>query len=241
MRFTKKNAAPNAKPTRTDDQTRLPTSPMSASTTAGNAIGHQLSAGKAVVSTTPLTTEVSTAAHSGTIGRGAAARGTRQSYAGLRTAPARRPRRQRGSDRAVCHDAAADRIERLARGRGKRSVSDERELIEQVDRLLRPADEIARSHVGLDQHPLQRHSTRPRVHGLRETTGDRLGPGQVMFPLEVVKTLPEAFGRRQSGAERSARQSPFTRSGVVTPRFVHQAARERREGRGIQIPPDSGP
>ena len=102
-----------------------------------------------------------TAAHSGTIGRGAAARGTRQSYAGLRTAPARRPRRQRGSDRAVCHDAAADRIERLARGRGKRSVCDERELVEQVDRLLRPAHEVARSHVGLDQHPLQRHSARP--------------------------------------------------------------------------------
>ena len=50
--------------------------PISASTTAGKAIGHQLSAGKASVRSTPLATEASTAAQRGTIGRGAAARVT---------------------------------------------------------------------------------------------------------------------------------------------------------------------
>ena len=75
-RLTKKNAAPKAKPTRSAENTPRPTSAMSARMTAGTAMGHQLSAGKAVVSRTPPAKDAATAAHSGRSGRGSAARGT---------------------------------------------------------------------------------------------------------------------------------------------------------------------
>ena len=75
------------------------------------------------------------------------------------------------------------------------------------------------------------------MHRLGEAGSDRLGSGQPVLSLEVIEPLPQVQCVGIRCAERSPRKSSFTRTAVVSPRFVDQAARQRGEGRGIQLLP----
>ncbi len=69
-RFRKNSAAPNTAPTSTAAQPRRPMRLTSANGTAAKTTGHQADAGNAAVSSRPPAAAASTAAHSGSNGRG---------------------------------------------------------------------------------------------------------------------------------------------------------------------------
>ena len=133
----------------------------------------------------------------------------------------------RRSHRRVRHDPATNTIERPPRDRGKAGFGHKRHLVEKVDRLLGPPDEVAGGKVCLAKHAIQRHPLCPRVHRERESRCRRLRPGQPRVAFEIVQALPEVEGLRESLAERAAGKRPL-------PRFVPARLVDQSTGQGGQ-------
>ena len=106
---------------------------------------------------------------------------------------------------------------RAARVRPTCAVGDDRELVEQVDRLLGPAHEVAGGEVGIAQHVVERAAARPAVH------------------REARARSPAAGCRAACARARGRRARSTGRSCGRTPRGTCRAAgcaRRRRPRRG---------
>ncbi len=138
-----------------------------------------------------------------------------QEISGTRTAPERSSVPARSPDPAtgcrglrprVCHDAAAD-LSALTRSPPRPRVRPSR-LVEQVDRLLRPAHEVAGGEIGLVEHVVERSSPRPRVHRPREPVATGSEPGRRWSRSQVGEHGPQVLRARRRVQRNSPRGRP---------------------------------
>ena len=127
-----------------------------------------------------------------------------------------------------------------ARRAAELAVGDDRELVEQVDRLLRPAHEVAGRQVGV---VAARGRAAPRAPSACIASASPAAsgslPGRRCSRSRSSSSLPQVARSRSSAARNgAARQAALARVALVAARLVDEAARQRGEGRGVQVVPE---